>query len=286
MLKHNHILTRHEDERYRARRLHVLQTPGVAQLLILAFIAADAFTLYSVFDLMLTQQTWISKVITITLAAVINIAPMLLAAQLRNPDLTQRMRGILCGILIGLFLLLFFVTFLLRYASRAELFTSTAQLDSFFAERASDLQEKSEPTAAQNILAVILGLEPLATSVCSFVLGYEVSPKRKQEHISTIQAIELKELLDTYLVMAEELEMDIAFDLDGYDGQQYAHIQKLVYAMADMANTLARRKLSAAEAAPEAVSHLLEGGYRKEQSAESAILPATQSSIRHTASIA
>lgn len=268
MMKSDHILIRHENERERAGRLHLFQTPGIAQLLVLVFIASDAFTLFTVFDLMLTQAVWMSRVVTVTVAAVINIAPMLLAAELRNPDLSERMRKILCSVLLGLFLLLFLVTFGLRYASRGELFASTAQLDSFsFSDTLEEpkQQEQREPTAAQNILAVILGLEPLATSICSFVLGYEKSPKRHQQHVRNLQSIELHQLLDSYRVMAQELEEDMAYDLDGYDNAQYVHMQELVCAMAENAKNTSRRKLAMTEASPEGVNHLLEGGYKSIQ---------------------
>ena len=103
---------------YRTERFHVLQQPGFREFFILCCIGADAFTLFSVFDLLMTNDKTITTVITITVAAAMNIIPMLLAACLWNRTMGRGMRKFLCVMLISLFAVLFITTFGLRFTSR------------------------------------------------------------------------------------------------------------------------------------------------------------------------
>ena len=47
------ILTKHQQVLQKAERVNILQYPGVCQLFVLACIVTDAFTLYTIFDIML-----------------------------------------------------------------------------------------------------------------------------------------------------------------------------------------------------------------------------------------
>ena len=52
------ILKHQEKAFYKGERLHILEYPGICQIFIFACICADAFTLFSTFDLFLTQQIY------------------------------------------------------------------------------------------------------------------------------------------------------------------------------------------------------------------------------------
>lgn len=260
------LLTKQENTLYKAERLHMLQYPGICQFFILACIGADAFTLFSVFDLLLTQQKGITMVITITVASAMNIAPMLLAACLRNDELSKRMKTVLCILLSSLFTILFAVTFTLRFTSQEQLYGSTSDLGITIqgesAQQNEVVEEESfKSTAAQNILAVILGLEPLATSICSFVLAYEASPKRKHRHLKDLHNIELEEAIDHYKIMIQELKADMEFELEDFDQNQYEEFVAILYQKGELAKKEAIRKLAEHDGTPEGVSYLMEGEY-------------------------
>lgn len=260
----NQILTKHERTLYQAERLHVLQYPGIAQLFLLACIVADGFTLFTVVDQLLTQQTDVTWVITLTIATVINVLPMLIAAALRNEEFSRKMKAFLITMMTSMFLLLFGVTFALRFSAREEMFHSTSQLGITF-EGGEGTEEKieNESTQAQDILAVILGLEPALTSACTFVLAYEASPKRKRRHLLEVQRHELLNKIERDQVMLAEIDGDIAYDLDAYDITQYEGMQELIREQGERAMALARRKLAVLkEQTPEAVSYLMEGEYK------------------------
>lgn len=262
------ILTKQEKTMYKAKRLHILQYPGVCQLFILACIGADAFTLFSVFDLLLTQQTNITLVITITVAAVMNIAPMLLAACLRNDELNKRMKIVLCSLLAGVFAMLFVVTFSLRFTSQEQLYSSASDI-SIIQDgdtEQSDIDGENDTiklTTAQNILAVILGLEPLATSICSFVLAYEISPSRKRRHLMEMHRYGLEEEIDRDRVMIQELKADMEYNLDEYDKNQYEQMRAIIYQQGELAKIKAIRKLAEHDGTAEGISYLMEEEYMK-----------------------
>lgn len=258
------ILTKQENARYKGERLHILQKKGVCELFILACICADAVTLFSVFDLIITQQPRITWVITITVAAAMNIAPMLLAACLRNEELTKRMKNVLCALLGCLFFSLFVATFSLRYSSQEDLFAGGTNDPLIQSESVIDGEGEFNPTAAQIIVSIILGLEPLATSICSFVLAYEVAPKRKRRHLYDLQKIELEKAIDHDKVMLEELIADMTFDLDDYDQKQFEEAVAIHIQKGELAKNTSIRKLSEHDASPEGVTYLMEGEYMKQ----------------------
>lgn len=268
------VLKPQAEAAHKTERLHILQHPGIREVLILLFIGADAFTLYSVFDLLMTELIGITLVITLTVAAAMNIDPMLLAACLRNDELGKPMKKVLCILLTTVFVMLFAFTFSLRYSSRGLLFQSAARLDDFAVQlqegddAALDVPDEEQPTAAQNILACILGMEPLATSAIAFVLSYEASPKKRRQYLNKLQKIELADEIDAVKVMIRELEEDMRFDLQANDDEQYAGMVEQIKCIGEQAGIRSRRllaeKISEEDSHPEAVEYLLEGGYRRQ----------------------
>lgn len=71
------ILTKHKQALQKAERVNILQHPCVCQLFVLACIVTDAFTLYTIFDIMLKQRPSLTWVITVMVATVLNITPMI-----------------------------------------------------------------------------------------------------------------------------------------------------------------------------------------------------------------
>ncbi len=267
------IFKKQENAMYGNERLHILQYPGVREFFILCCIGADAFTLFTVFDILLTENMMLTLVITITVAAAMNIIPMLLAACLWNKTLNKVMRKFLCSVLITLFTVLFIATFGLRFASRDLLFQSTAGLDSYSLELSneagndvgsSDSKEDTGTTVAQDILAIILGLEPLATSGIAFVLSYEVSPYRKCRYINDLGKIELRAEIDSVKMMIRELTEDMAFDHETYDNARFNAKAAALRDMADQDVGKSRRLLAESEATPEAIEYIMENGWKKD----------------------
>ena len=249
-------------------RRNVFQWPGVYQLLIAACIAADGITLFSLIDMFLKQSVTMSRVITIAVAGVLNIAAVLLASCLHNEDFTLRTKITLAGLILGVFLLFFGATFTLRVASMEQMYgsnsnslditiqNSTGEQNAYVAE-----EQEFKPTVGQIILAVILGLEPLGTSILCFYIGYEQSPKRKRYYLLTKQKKDIEEAIDHDKVMLEELKADLKFDLDAYDKEQFDNFVAIVVQLGEHAKDVAHRKLTEHDGTPEGVSYIMEGGY-------------------------
>lgn len=249
-------------------RRNVFQWPGVYQLLIAACIAADGITLFGLIDMFLKQSVTMSRVITIAVAGVLNIAAVLLSSCLHNEDFTPRTKKILAGLILGVFLLFFSATLTLRVASMEQMYgsnsnslgitilNSTGEQSAYAAE-----EEEFEPAVGQIILAVILGLEPLGTSILCFYIGYEQSPKRKRHYLLAKQKIDIEEAVDQGKVMLEELNADIEFDLDAFDKEQFNDIVSITVQKGELAKVAALRKLSEHDGTPEGVSYLMEGDY-------------------------
>lgn len=105
------ILTKHQQALQKAERVNILQYPGVCQLFVLACIVTDAFTLYTIFDIMLKQRPSLTLVITVMVATVLNMTPMIAAVCINNQEYTKQKKIAVCTIL-GILFITFFVQLL------------------------------------------------------------------------------------------------------------------------------------------------------------------------------
>lgn len=261
------LLRDKENALYNARtRNHLLQYPICKFLLVILSIIFDAYTLYSAFDTIMTQNQVMTIFITAGAAAGMDLIPVFLAFNLRNPDLDAKWRKIICGILIGTFSLLFISTFLLRMGSGYEAFLASDTLDLGFSEEivATDTAETSL-TFAQIMTQFIQGIIPLITSVISFVASFEISPEHKLRHINEMYRIDLQAAIDNHRTMLCELQDDMAYDLEDNDNALYDALNATMDAQAEEAKVRSRRRLAEKVATPEAVSYLLEEGYLTQQ---------------------
>lgn len=269
-------------------RRHIFNYPVVYPALIMSCILADGLTLFSLIDQFLKQSQNMSYVITAAVAGVLNIAAVLLAACLHNEEFSPRAKKTLAGMIIGVFLLFFTSVFVLRVASMEQMYGSNNEDLGITIQTGVDTQDAYaseeddfEASLAQIILAVILGLEPLGTSVLCFYIGYEQSPKRKREYIDAEQITDLEKAIDTDKVMITELKADMAFDRAGYDNMQYEQIYALIVQLKEQAIVKARKKLAEHDATPEGVTHLMEGEF-KEQSKQAAEATEANGSVAET----
>lgn len=252
-------------------RHHIFNFPGFYQLLILGAIGSDFVTLFSLIDIFLKQSQTMSYVITAAVAGVLNVSSVLLAACLHNEEFTPHAKKILAGMIIAVFSLFFTAVFGLRIASMEQMYASNKEDLNIQIQTNVDTQntyaaddEEFKASLPQIILAVILGLEPLGTSVLCFYIGYEQSPKRKREYLDADQIIELEKAIDNDKVMINELKADMEFDRVGYDHMQYEQTCAVIGQLKEQALVKARKKLAEYDATPEGITYLMEGGYMKQ----------------------
>lgn len=263
MLNHPDILSQQEKRLHRVRtRRHILQAPGVKEAIILLCIVVDAFNIFAVLDLYQTQQAWLTWIITGTAAFCLDVPPMLIGSCIQNRDLPDKHRMVLCICLLLVFLIVFGAVFALRMATVEDMFQSTSdiglQVQTGTAADAQAAEVSDGPTAAQYIIAVLTGLLPLGTSICSFYLGAETSPEQNYRHQLEMNRIQLREEIDRLKVMRRELASDMTFDLDAYDEARCQIRRDLTHKEALDNKHTVRRILAEHLGTPDAITDLME----------------------------
>lgn len=127
----------------------------------------------------------------------------------------------------------------------------------------SSLQEAAAvpkgTTMAQNACALILLLEPLATSAVCFGLSYEKDPHRKKRQFLRLQNVRLRQERDGYQVQIAELEQELQeCDLAEYDKAQYDTMRKQIELYRQYFKIHARRRLAEKDGTADAATLLLE----------------------------
>lgn len=127
------------------------------------------------------------------------------------------------------------------------------EADQILADDEEDLYE-----GTHKAMALLMGLEPLATSVCSFYLSYEQDPKQKRNRQVKRSIMTLQAMVDSMEKNREELLMDAAYDRDAYDLEDYENTKRIVEARCEGHYVASRRMLAEHEGSPEAVYYELE----------------------------
>lgn len=237
-----------------------LHNPWVKNLIILICIIADMATLYNIFELQMTQQQALTIIITVVIAGALNLSPVLLALCLNDKEDTSALKKIQMAAFAAVFLLLFASTAILRWTSRDELFASGTGLliSGDFGMQAQDVAPQ-ETTTAQNACALILLLEPLATSAVCFGLSYEKDPYRKKRQFLHLQNVKLRQERDGYQVQITELEQELEeCNLMEYDREQYDTMRRQIELYRQYFKIHARRRLAEKDGTANAATLLLE----------------------------
>lgn len=332
--RQNHAMVKAEIEKQNAGQ-SFLQNPYVKNGIIVVCMIADMATLYSIFELQMTEQQILTVIITIVIAGALNIAPVLLALCLNDQEDRSGLKKMQMAAFSGVFLILFISTAILRWTSRQDLFASetgivisgvqdtggagsamtdgalqgqpfqdlepenielrevrpkntdprdgqvqnTGPQDSQAPAAASQDQPpqavwlqniRSRKTAvqdtgiqgvtmAQNACALILLLEPLATSAVCFGLSYEKDPEKKKRQLLRLQNVRLRQQRDEYQVQIAELEQELSeCDLEEYDREQYETMRQQIELYRQYFKIHARRRLAEKDGTANAATLLLE----------------------------
>ena len=111
--RQNHAMVKAEIEKQNAGQ-SFLQNPYVKNGIIVVCMIADMATLYSIFELQMTEQQILTVIITIVIAGALNIAPVLLALCLNDQEDRSGLKKMQMAAFSGVFLILFISTAILR----------------------------------------------------------------------------------------------------------------------------------------------------------------------------
>ena len=352
--RQNHAMVKAEIEKQNAGQ-SFLQNPYVKNGIIVVCMIADMATLYSIFELQMTEQQILTVIITIVIAGALNIAPVLLALCLNDQEDRSGLKKMQMAAFSGVFLILFISTAILRWTSRQELFASetgivisgvqdtggagSAMTDGVLqGQPFQDMEpenielrevrpkntdpqdgqvQNAEPqdgrvqniesqdgqvqntgpqdsqapgaafqdqppqavwlqniqprrtavqetdiqgvTMAQNACALILLLEPLATSAVCLGLSFEKDPQKNKRQLLRLQNVRLRQQRDEYQVQIAELEQELSeCDLEEYDREQYETMRQQIELYRQYFKIHARRRLAEKDGTANAATLLLE----------------------------
>ena len=255
MLTNTNILLQQEKKLYKARKERTfMHKRGVKELVVLICILFDTVCMKQAVDLYFTQKAWMSAIITVAMAFVLDVPPMLLGAVTKDRMIPpQEIKLQIIG-LLSAFLLMYLCTFGLRFASMDEMFpVLSIQIAGHTAEQA-----EVGHTFGQYTMAFILAITPLGTSIVSFVLGMQDDPEEAYRHQLRLNRIELRQQINARKVEYAELSEDMEFDLNEYDKARYDIRRETIRDQADILKSDARKHLAEKLGGAEAVTELME----------------------------
>ena len=255
MLTNTNILLQQEKKLYKARKERTfMHKRGVKELVVLICIIFDTVCMKQAVDLYFTQKAWMSAIITVAMAFVLDVPPMLLGAVTKDRKISPQDKKLQVIGLLSAFLLMYLCTFGLRFASMDEMFPVVSiQITGQAAEQA-----EVGHTFGQYTMAFILAITPLGTSIVSFVLGMQDDPEEKYRHQLRLNRIELRQQINARKVEYAELSADMEFDLNEYDKARYDIRRETIRDQADILKSDARKHLAEKLGGAEAVSELME----------------------------
>lgn len=196
--------------------------PFILPLLLLFFVILDALTIYQLMDEMFYQSAVLSIVITLGIAIVLEGIPFL-AAQFYMREKKSVSDKITMVILAVTFAMIFAILFALRWSARALTFSMEGTEIAFtvmnkVAESSSVVYETS---LAEDMMTIVLGLSPLATSVLAFFLSCIYRTSDKVRDMKRLAQIGLFEQLKQVHIRRNEIENELKRDLERYNQELY-----------------------------------------------------------------
>lgn len=177
----------------------------------------DYTTISSAVDSLLTQNVFLSTLLSIGTAMLINVTPSVAGVYAKNKKANNRKFVLL--LLGSIFTILFLILFGLRWATRDILFTDTSLLF------ATDMQTNTN-AMAEIFMTILLSAEPALTSAMSFVFGYiGATEEEKEKDLAEIHLAELYLLRDEYEIHVGELKEVIEQNQNQEDEKVYYQAQ-------------------------------------------------------------
>ena len=177
----------------------------------------DYTTISSAVDSLLTQNVFLSTLLSIGTAMLINVTPSIAGVYAKNKKADNRRFVLL--LLGGIFTILFLILFGLRWATRDILFTDTSLLFE------TEVQTNTN-TMAEIFMTILLSAEPALTSAMSFVFGYiGATEEEKEKDLAEIHLAELYLLKDEYEIHVGELKEVIEKNQNQTDEEVYYQAQ-------------------------------------------------------------
>lgn len=174
-------------------------------LVVLFSIVLDYMVLNAAIDSLLTQAVALSILLSVCLAALIDVVPAIGGVYLKDEEAENR-KPVL--IMLGIiFITLFIITFILRFATMDSLYQDSSML--FLGTEEGPVS--TGHTSAEIVMTVLLGIEPLLSSLLSLVFGFiGATSEEKKKNMSEVRLSQLYAAREEYQIRIRELEEVIA----------------------------------------------------------------------------
>ena len=124
-------------------------------------------------------------------------------------------------------------------------------------ENTTTLEDEYEPTISDDVLAILLGLEPLGTSILVYALS-NTDPLIEKKKVLKGNQLDLISEKHKYEVMVSELERELEKNLYEYDDKKYLEAVETVNVLKEYLMLHARQRLAERIGSAEAITYLME----------------------------
>lgn len=229
-------------------------------ILVPVFSMMDGMVLFSIFDECLTQSALMGIVMSLGIAVVLNVLPVIIAKFVHQAIYkTKRHALMMVAILVTGFFLIFTATVFLRFAYR-DMYGSENQSNrlenTVSNEFAIENEEDTSDSGKGLAVVILLSLSPLLTSLIGFAIAYVSDDEvRKRFEYYERRDIELDEAISDLEAAIETMDNDVERDLNFDEQAMDAAIEEII-ARAEILKALARHYLAEYLADPTSTSNL------------------------------
>lgn len=237
--------------------------PIVITGLTIALSVTDALVLYSILDQALVQSEYMGKIMSFTIALVLNFIPLVTSKFVHQAIYRIKKFALLWAVVsIAAFFVLFASTVYLRFAYRNLYETNgVVQLENQVAvtENEEEVLEQPSDTGKEkksHAVVILLSLEPLVTSIVNFVLAYITDDEvKKRIEFLRIRRLELIEVESDLKAGLENMDID-SKDLEDVERERFETAKLEVLAIGERLKARSRFMLAQHLADPESISKL------------------------------
>lgn len=229
-------------------------------ILLPIFSIMDGMVLFSIFDKCLMQSAIMGYVMSLGVAVVLNIFPLIIAKFLHQAIYnTKRHAKAMVIIFVFGFFIIFIGTVILRFAY-SDMYGEEAQfmqLENTVSNEVTDDKNTIETNTTKSLAVVLLlSLSPLITSIIGFGIAYIGDDEVRQRfEYHERRDIELDEAISDLEAAIETMNNDVQRDIDLDEQSMKAAIAEII-ARCDILKALARHYLAEYLADPSATTKL------------------------------
>lgn len=238
-------------------KFHLFSRNKWILLMVLIFIITDGIFIYQLISEYSYQSQFQSVFCAATFAIIIDTIPTVMANLLKVPE-KDKGHYIGIGALSAIVLAVFAVIFILRWNSQDVLYgVSNTQL-SLLSDSLSGNTAEIGFTAGQCTMTILMGLEPIATSILAFCLGYFEHGRSDREYTKRIMNLRVKAELANVDANNLELQNEQSRNLVAYDSAlkelEHDDLRHQEY----ITKEYIKMQLAMAQGTPEALSNMME----------------------------